>query len=1077
MAIHCRVVVGWWLRYAQTVPSALPQPAREVSSSNPCVGWAGGRSSSSAMRTVQYGGIDFTTLTGCSPCALSPPPPRARALPSHPTHPLLTHNHYIITQDGTPRSTIDLSRRGPASTSASPFVACSMSADAKRVAVATATGGVELYRRSDTGQERAAKVAHKVAHDAARELQRIAQIEEEELRVMRAEEALQRHEQRQVVAATVIQGRAREHLSRRQQQRRAEWEARDGAAIRIQTLCRGRVGRLRFVAARQAAEVAAKERRAAKVAAKAEAKAAKEKKRRARLGQGGKGAKEVKDKDKGQGPGLGKAGPDRSTLSTPEKEMNRIDDTVKALEEKLSAMKEPNPGAGGGEGGKPSEFAAMKESMMETLDEYREMKKMYEETYGEKWSSTMTPSPRKPEPSVTDGTGGANGAAGADGVAEMGATDDTAKVLFSADDGGDGDGGGGGEGAGANSPAKEDAPTALNVEGGVAGAGGEGVEGTGHDDANVSTSPGVEVPGAPAQPTNVDESGAVAAGNAGQGGITAVDIAEGASGAAGADIAVGGGGDGNAGANGGAICGENGGEEENVVGAIASREVPVVDAGVDAATEADVGNSEDAAAAAAAADDDDATLDVAPSVLPGALPGMSGVDGAAPEQGEKGRGKKSRKNKTSKSRRRGRSNTGDNAAERPSRGNRNNHGDGAGGYKATHGLGVDDRDSGHAGAVTSCAFSPDGTKLVSTGADGLVKVWNARQAKLQATLRGHRAEVLCCAWARSSINNNTGGNSDGGEAEEAASASSGGDVASGGADHRVRLWRPDTDFVPKVDEPGGRGWRPEWTFDGHTGPVTGVAFTKRARRMASVSWDGSMRLWCIETMTSLASIQVVSMGDVGTYVRLRSVACCPTDDDRTPDDGDEEDESGRGGRVITCCDDGTCQVWRPLLGTQIAVLRPPLSLMGMAGGDAEGFDDSGMGGVMGDTMLTTASTASSMACLSCDWSSDGARIMCGFGDGRVALWDAARVAPEIRTVCIRKDMDERSDAYGDQGRNARGEGRGHGRRRAPWKLRAWRLRLAQRRWRWRVRTARCECSRLRRTVQRRAGQCRLPLRR
>ena len=408
---------------------------------------------------------------------------------------------------------------------------------------------------------------------------------------------------------------------------------------------------------------------------------------------------------------------------------------------------------------------------------------------------------------------------------------------------------------------------------------------------------------------------------------------------------------------------------------------------------------------------------------------MSGVDGAAPEQGEKGGGKKSRKNKTSKSRRRGRSNTGDNAAERTSRGTRNTHGDGAGrggssvgGYKATHGLGVDDRDSGHAGAVTSCAFSPDGTKLVSTGADGLVKVWNARQAKLQATLRGHRAEVLCCAWARSSINNNTGGNSDGGEAEEAASASSGGDVASGGADHRVRLWRPDTDFVPKVDEPGGRGWRPEWTFDGHTGPVTGVAFTKRARRVASVSWDGSMRLWCIETMTSLASIQVVSMGDVDNYVRLRSVACCPTDDDRAPDDGDEEDESGRGGRVITCCDDGTCQVWRPLLGTQIAVLRPPLSLMGMAGGDAEGFDDSSMGGGMGDAMLTTASTASSMACLSCDWSSDGARIMCGFGDGRVALWDAARVAPEIRTVCIREDMDERSDAHGDQGEEREGRG-------------------------------------------------------
>jgi len=48
---------------------------------------------------------------------------------------------------------------------------------------------------------------------------------------------------------------------------------------------------------------------------------------------------------------------------------------------------------------------------------------------------------------------------------------------------------------------------------------------------------------------------------------------------------------------------------------------------------------------------------------------------------------------------------------------------------------------GHTGTVFSVAFSPDGSLLVSTGADKVARVWDARGGFLRASLRGH-ADVV-----------------------------------------------------------------------------------------------------------------------------------------------------------------------------------------------------------------------------------------------------------------------------------------------------------------------------------------------
>ena len=73
--------------------------------------------------------------------------------------------------------------------------------------------------------------------------------------------------------------------------------------------------------------------------------------------------------------------------------------------------------------------------------------------------------------------------------------------------------------------------------------------------------------------------------------------------------------------------------------------------------------------------------------------------------------------------------------------------------------------AGHRGAVLASGFSADGTRLVSGGDDGTVRVWDARTGDPLLTLEGHRGGV----WA-------SGFSADGTR------------LVSGGDDGTVRVW-------------------------------------------------------------------------------------------------------------------------------------------------------------------------------------------------------------------------------------------------------------------------------------------------
>lgn len=116
------------------------------------------------------------------------------------------------------------------------------------------------------------------------------------------------------------------------------------------------------------------------------------------------------------------------------------------------------------------------------------------------------------------------------------------------------------------------------------------------------------------------------------------------------------------------------------------------------------------------------------------------------------------------------------------------------------------RGVGHIGDI---AFSPSGTLLAAGADDKVIRLWNARDASELATLGGHEGYVNGVAFYSGS--------------DESI-------LASSSHDWTVRLWSLTSNECLAI-------------LKGHEAEVLRIAFSPDGARLASVGWDGTIRIW------------------------------------------------------------------------------------------------------------------------------------------------------------------------------------------------------------------------------------------
>ena len=114
---------------------------------------------------------------------------------------------------------------------------------------------------------------------------------------------------------------------------------------------------------------------------------------------------------------------------------------------------------------------------------------------------------------------------------------------------------------------------------------------------------------------------------------------------------------------------------------------------------------------------------------------------------------------------------------------------------------------GHAGPINSVAFSPDGSKIVTSSWDMTVKIWDVKSGDELRTMLGHTDKVLHADFS-----------------------SDGRLIATAGNAGAIRVWDADTGTLLR-------------TLRGHTGAVQRIHFSPIASQLVSAGNDGLVKIW------------------------------------------------------------------------------------------------------------------------------------------------------------------------------------------------------------------------------------------
>jgi WD40 repeat protein/serine/threonine protein kinase/TPR repeat protein len=268
--------------------------------------------------------------------------------------------------------------------------------------------------------------------------------------------------------------------------------------------------------------------------------------------------------------------------------------------------------------------------------------------------------------------------------------------------------------------------------------------------------------------------------------------------------------------------------------------------------------------------------------------------------------------------------------------------------------------SGHSAIVQSAAYSPDGTRIVTSSNDKTARIWDARTGSNLAVLVGH-ADVI----------------------NSAAYSPDGTRIVTASRDKTARIWDARTGVQLTV-------------LSGHSDFVHSALYSTDGARIVTASIDKTARIWDARSGAQLAVLS-------GHSDAVRSATYSPD-----------------GARIVTASNDKTARIWDARTRAQLAVLSGHTDQVHSAAYSPDGtrivtasFDHTArIWDARNEAQLTVLAGHGDVV-ESAAYSPDGTRIVTASADSTARIWDAS--TSRVLAVLSGHGAFVRSAAYSPDG--------------------------------------------------------------